>query len=281
MGLQPTRRSFENYLRLGYEYSSGKRLKNNELKILKKVQEIDEAVLIIDDILDSSKLRNGNPCLYLRKGIPQAIVQAELHKLNSIESIAKLMNLLKTQEHYKRQVQERLNEFFKSVYSGEELNLGMTGSKKSTNLLTKEYFKMVKLFTGGHIRYSLEIGQLIANNIPEKTLSKVAEHAGVIRQIVDDFNDYYNEHHEPFGDFINNENRLPEILFTKFKGCRGVVVKRIKKKRFAEARVLVLNKNVRDGLYQICKREHGKIKNIKIKFDKSSLVEDYMKILSK
>ena len=45
-----------------------------------------------------------------------------------------------------------------------------------------------------------------------KELYQACQSAGRIRQIVDDFEDYYSEHHEPFGDFLQGKNRLPESI---------------------------------------------------------------------
>ena len=217
MKLQPTRKSFENYIRLGFEYASRKSFDKNSLLALKKISLIDDAVLIVDDIIDNSKTRNGKPCMYLQEGIQSAIIQAELNKVQAIENLIKVMKISKTKDSFQKIVLEKIFEFFKNIYLGEKLDLELDKSKKSHKTILKKYDLMIKLFTGGHIKFGLEIGQLIANKNPEENLSKISEHAGIIRQIVDDYNDYFEEHHEPFGDFINELNRFPEIIFKKQK----------------------------------------------------------------
>ncbi len=281
MKLQPTRKSFENYVRLGFEYASGKSLDKKSLLDLKKISLIDDAVLIVDDILDNSKTRNGNPCLYLQKGLQSAIVQAELSKVEAIQSLIKVMQLNKTKDSFQKLVLEKIFDFFKNIYLGEKLDLELCKSKSDVSTILKKYNLMIKLFTGGHIKFGLEIGQLIANKKPEENLSKIAEHAGIIRQVMDDFNDYFNEHHEPFGDFINEENRFPEIIYKKLNGNRNQAIKLIKDKKFNQAREIILNEKARKEIFKKCKLEFNKIQKIQTKFNKEILVEDFNIILTK
>lgn len=281
MKLQPTKKAFENYLKLGYEYASKKKASKNIIPIIRKISLIDNGVLIIDDILDNSKLRNGKPCLYLKEGKSKALAKAEEYKAEAVKSINKLMELVKTKDSYHKLVHKKISQFFKNINKGEQINLELTKSKKPIKELLKKYKEMIRLFTGGHIKLSIEIGQLIANKQPDKNLSKIAESAGIIRQMVDDFNDYFKSHHEPFGDFINQENRLPEILFRKQKGNREKVIKFIKKNKFKEARRLILNEKVRKELFKQCQKEYNKIKSLKTKFNYSVLIEDFNKILKK
>lgn len=281
MKLQLTRKSFENYVRLGFEYGSGKSIDKKSLLDLKKISLIDDAVLIVDDILDNSKTRNGKSCLYLQKGLQGAIVQAELSKVEAIQSLTKVMQINKTKDSFQKLVLEKIFDFFKNIYLGEQLDLELCKSKSDITTILKKYNLMIKLSTGGHIKFGLEIGQLIANKKPEENLSKIAEHSGIIRQVMDDFNDYFNEHHEPFGDFINEENRFPEIIFKKQKGNRNQIIKLIKDKKIKQAREIILNEKVRKEIFKKCKLEFNKIQKIQTKFNKEILIEDFNTILTK
>lgn len=98
--LQPIKKSFENYIRLGYEYNN-KSIGKKQLNILEKILIIDDAVLIMDDIFDESKLRNGKPCLYRKVGIQGAILTAQILKSKSIEVLIELMNISKTSDKNK------------------------------------------------------------------------------------------------------------------------------------------------------------------------------------
>jgi len=280
MKLQPTRKSFENYIRLGFEYASRKSFDKNSLLALKKISLIDDAVLIVDDIIDNSKTRNGKPCMYLQEGIQSAIIQAELNKVQAIENLIKVMKISKTKDSFQKIVLEKIFEFFKNIYLGEKLDLELDKSKKSHKTILKKYDLMIKLFTGGHIKFGLEIGQLIANKNPEENLSKISEHAGIIRQIVDDYNDYFEEHHEPFGDFINELNRFPEIIFKKQKGNRSQAIKLIEKKEYKKARDIILNEKARKEIFKKCQIEFNKIQKIKTEFQKEILIEDFNKIIN-
>lgn len=104
---------------------------------------------------------------------------------------------------------------------------------------------------------------------------------GIIRQICDDFDDYFNFHHEPFGDFISSNNRLPELLFKKNNGNRLQVLELLQKNDLKKARDLVLNDKVRYELYQFCKKELDFCKSIKTNFNYEKLIEDFEKILTK
>ena len=122
---------------------------------------------------------------------------------------------------------------------------------------------------------------MLSNNNIDLELSEIATSLGIIRQIYDDFNDYFDEHHEPFGDFITRSNRLPELLFKKNKGNRGKVLKYLEKNNYKKARENVLNLEVRRELYNFCNREVEKINKIKTNFNYSNLVVNFKEILIK
>jgi len=278
--LQPTTKSFENYIRLGYEHNFQK-MNSTQLVLLKDISFIDNSVLILDDIFDQSKTRNGKPCLYFKEGIQKAILTAELLKSKSIDSLTKLMEVSKTSKENQIQIFKKLNDFFKNVYLGEKIDFELSSIEKYEPSLIKKYFKMIRLFTGGHIKFSLEIGQLLSNKKVDSCLSKIAISLGAVRQIYDDFQDYYNEHHEPCGDLITHSNRIPELLFKKFKGSTTQVEKYIELKDYTKIKSLVLNKKVRKELHKYCKLELSKIKKIKTNFEYANLIEDFDKILTK
>jgi len=131
----------------------------------------------------------------------------------------------------------------------------------------KNYFKMITLFTGGHIKYSIEIGQLLANKEPDHSISVAAVSLGIIRQIIDDFNDYFKRHHEPFGDFLSESNRLPEILFKKFGGSRKKALNLLEKGSVDDFLLMVLNKKVREEIVKYCDRESKLINNKIVSID--------------
>jgi len=278
--LQPAKKSFEHYLRLGYEYNFRK-MNPSQLALLNDIAFIDHSILILDDIFDQSKTRNGKPCMYIREGIQKAILTAEILKSRAIESLTKLMEVSKTHKENQIQIFGKLNEFFKNIYLGEKIDFELGSVKRYDPSLIKKYFEMIHLFTGCHIQFGLELGQLISNKKIDSDISKIAISLGAIRQIYDDFQDYYDEHHEPCGDLINHSNRLPELLFNKFKGNITQVEKCIKLKDYTNVRRLVLNQKVRKELHKYCEIELAKIKKIKTDFEYDNLIEDFDKILTK
>ncbi len=275
MSLQPSARSFDSYVIIGIEYVLKRKLNKREILLIRKLRLIDDSVLILDDILDGSKTRNGKPCLYLSKGIPLSIIHAELNKSKALLSLQSIMSIFKTKPDYQKQVYETMHAFLNSIYLGEQLDYELENSTLSTNIKLHKYFKMVRLFTGGHIRYALEVGQLIANKNPNPNISKIAESAGIIRQIVDDFKDYFKEHHEPFGDFLSKSNRLPEILYYKHKGKYQKAYNLLKNRKHEQARKLILNSNVRKDMYAYCEKETKIIMRTKTNFDYSRISIDF------
>jgi len=274
MPLQPLKKSFPYYIQLGMEYGSKKKVTKSQNKLLTQIAIIDDAILIIDDIIDNSLLRNNKPCLYREIGVSKSIITAELLKSKAITKLISLMKVSKTKPQYQVLVLEKINLFLDAIYLGEKINLNQVNTNQTIDYQLKNYFKMIKLFTGGHIKFGLEIGQLIVNKIPAPQLSKIGESAGIVRQIIDDYYDYFKNHHEPFGDFIFGDKRLPEILFYKFGGTRNNALVLIKAKKYKQVRLLILNEHVRTELHSICNKEVNKIKRIKVNFDYKTILEE-------
>lgn len=218
--LQPKYKSFEYYIYIGFKFAAKRNLNIAEKELLKKISFIDDSILIIDDIIDKSKLRNGKPCLYLQIGEEKAILKSKLLEIEARKSLLNLASALNAKEEFKIKIVKKFDDFIRDIYLGEKIGQILSKQEKYNDSLLKNYFKMITLFTGGHIKYSMEIGQLLANKEPVPRISTASVSSGIIRQIIDDFNDYFKEHHEPFGDFLSESNRLPEILFKKFGGNR-------------------------------------------------------------
>ena len=92
--LQPLKKSFGNYIKVGYEFAKRKKMNNKQWGLLKRVSLIDNYVLILDDIIDESFLRNGKPCLYRKIGIPSALIIAEEYRNNATNSLIELSKKL-------------------------------------------------------------------------------------------------------------------------------------------------------------------------------------------
>lgn len=252
------------------------------MKLLNDISLIDDSVLIKDDFLDGSKYRNGKLCLYKKIGVEQALIKSEHNRCNSINALFKLMNLCNTSLDNRLKILENHNNFISDVYAGELVDLSLKKNKSLYITLLKKYKNMISLFTGGHIKYAVKIGFLLVNNNCNDNIENICVSSGRIRQVCDDFDDYYEKHHESFGDFINNKNRLPELLFNKNNGNRKKVLKLINLKKHDVARDLILTKKVKADLYNFCLAEYNNIKklNKKVNFNYLDILIDFNYILN-
>ena len=129
------------------------------------------------------------------------------------------------------------------------------------------------------MKFPLEIWQILANKEVDENLSKIAISLGIIRQICDDFDDYFPVHHEPFGDFLSHSNRLPEIIFKLWWWNVEEVEAFIIQGGYDEARNLVLSEKNKTRLYDYCYEEMAKVRSWKTSFGYSEMIEDFSRIL--
>ncbi len=169
----------------------------------------------------------------------------------------------------------------RGIYEGQKIDKELEEATDITPDMIDRYFLMTRKFTGGHIRYGLEIGQLLAGKVPDKDVSTIAEAMGINRQIVDDFEDYFKAHHYPQGDIKRGAKRLPEILFTLQGGDRETVLKLISEKDFAGVIEAVLNPGVRKELYRYCEENEAYCKGIETAFDYSGISTHIGQILDR
>lgn len=282
---QPKFKSFENYIKLGFEFNN-KEMTLEQKNILNKISKLDTSVLILDDILDKSEQRNNKPCLYKKIGKNKAIVQAKIFEKEAINYLIKLMEISNTNLQNKFKILVKINKFLENIYLGQKIDLELENYKNFNEDLIKRYFEMISLFTANHIKFGFEIGRLLANKKIDKNLSHILENIGRIRQILDDYNDYFQSHHEIFGDLKNSNNRLPELLFKKFNKranqtkTKEKISKLLKNKEYFKLRKLILNTKVKKELYKYCQKEFKNCQKIKTQFNYLPLIEDFNKILN-
>ncbi|HRH32997.1 MAG TPA: polyprenyl synthetase family protein [bacterium] len=279
---QPKNKSFEYYIQLGYEFASGKKLSENEMALLEKISDIDTSIIKIDDILDKEQYRNNEKCIHLVDGIDKTIINARLDEIKGVHSLTNLIELRKCFPLFSYEILKVFNnEYMRGIYEGQKIDKELEETDGIEPEMIDKYFLMAKKFTGGHIRYGLEIGQLLAGKMPNEDVSKIAEALGINRQIIDDFEDYFKAHHYPFGDIKRGAKRIPEILFTLEKGDRDIVLSQIKKKDFEGVIETVLNKKIRNSLYHYCKNNLEFCIKINTKFDYSKISVDIEQILDR
>lgn|GEM_PF-1467690 len=279
---QSKNKSFEQYIQIGYKFASGKELSKEELTILENISNIDTSIIKVDDILDNEKYRNGQKCIHLIDGIEKTIINARLDEINGVHALTDLIEFKKCFPFFSYEILKVFNnEYMRGIYEGQKIDKDLEETETITTETLDKYFLMTKKFTGGHIRYGLEIGQLLAGKVPDKDVSLIAELLGINRQIVDDFEDYFKAHHHPFGDIKRGAKRIPEIFFTLQGGNRMAVLEKIEKKDFAGVIDLVLTKKVRNSLYLHAKENIDSCKNVKTNFDYSKIFVDIDQLLSR
>lgn len=279
---QPKAKSFEYYIQLGYEFASGKELSGREMKILEKISDIDTSIIKIDDILDREEYRNNVRCIYLIDGIEKTIIKARLDEINGVQALTDLIELRNCFPTFSYEILRVFNNnYMRGIYEGQKIDKELEEEEIITKEMIEKYFLMIRKFTGGHVRYGLEIGQLLAGKVPDANVSMIAELLGMNRQIVDDFEDYFKAHHFPFGDIRRGAKRLPEILFTLHGGDRNLVLQQIQEKDFAGVIKTVLNDGVRKQLYSYCKKNLEDCEQVKTTFDFQKVSVDIEQLLNR
>lgn len=281
MSLQPKKKSFSYYIQQWYEYALWEVCSNQSFyEILQKLNVIDDSILIIDDILDKSEKRNWNPSLYKEVWIEKAIITSQLLYSQSTSYLLELCKVCKTSPTNQLNIIKKFNQLLYQIYQGQDIDQQLP-SLQTTQEKIKTYFQMITLFTGGHIKFWLEIWQLLANKEINKNISNVAEHLWIIRQIYDDFSDYFPSHHEIFWDFINGNSRIPEILFEEYWWDRNEALWYIHQWNTKKVQEIILNPIVRKKLFNYCQLETEKISDIYIEnLDIASMIEDFSDILT-
>jgi geranylgeranyl pyrophosphate synthase len=146
-------------------------------------------------------------------------------------------------------------DYIQAMYTGQGLDLAARRDRAFEPWMLDRYRAIVVNITGSHVRFGLECGQLLAGYDPDTELSSAAEAIGIVRQVRDDFDDYFDDHHEPFGDFVGGLNRLPELLFKQEGGNRDDVTRLLALGKHGDARQAVLTDGIRRKIHAYCEAE--------------------------
>lgn len=240
----------------------------------------DTAILILDDIQDQSKIRDGKPCFYIINGVEKAKEEAKILQQNAFKELNSICDKRKIGFIGKVRAKILLNTLHSAIKKGQNIDSLLEHSLTIKTSFIQRYDYMIKLFTGGHIKYSFLLGFLFSKNNPsyKKTVISIGEKIGIIRQIFDDINDYKKEHHEPLGDLVNSKKRLPELIFllnstNEEKSTLKDLLKN-PKENFSKIADTILNTEVKNIIRE-------KIKTIKneIDLDLGKLPTNYQNIL--
>jgi geranylgeranyl pyrophosphate synthase len=279
--LHPSEKSLPNYVRIGFEYATGREIPASLKKVIGGASLLDASILTVDDALDDSMYRAGRLCLHRQVGVMPAVLHAVVMSTQAIDALTEAMTLAGTPVDCQVLIYQVMNSFVQDAYGGAILELELRKLTDFHPLMLEHYVRMIHAITGLHVKAGVECGQLLGGRRPDATVSRAAKALGVIRQVLDDFDDYFDEHHEPFGDIKGGLNRLPEILFKRMGGSRDQVLRALEAGRTEEARALVLNDKVRGEMHEFCVAETSKIRVEGVPLALSSLVGDIGAILSR
>ncbi|WP_224249052.1 polyprenyl synthetase family protein [Hyalangium gracile] len=279
--LHPSEKSLPNYVRIGFEHATGRVIPASLEAVLRGASLLDASILTVDDALDDSMYRAGRLCLHRQVGVMPAVLHAVVMSTQALDAFTEAMTLAGTPVDCQVRIYQVLNSFVQGAYGGAILELELKKLTDFQPLMLEQYLRMIHAITGLHVKAGVECGQLLGGRQPDPVVSQAAEALGVIRQVLDDFDDYFDEHHEPFGDLKAGLNRFPELLFKRMGGSREQVLRALEAGRPQEARALVLNEQVRREMYEFCMEETSRIRVEGVPPALISLVGDIGAILSR
>jgi geranylgeranyl pyrophosphate synthase len=279
--IHPFGKSLPNYIRIGYEYAARRPLPDDLLTRLHDVSLLDTSVLVIDDILDSSRERAGRPCLHRERGVNTAIVEAMLMSSRSITALGDVAEGLGTAPEHLLRIHQLANAYTEDMYTGQRLDLAARQDPGFGDPVVERYQQIISLITSSHVCLGFAWGQLLADRAPDPALDRAGRSVGLVRQMLDDFHDYFDDHHEPFGDFKGGLNRLPEILFKQAGGIRADVLAALAQGRTTTARELVLTERTRTLIYDRCAAQLSALVQVDAPVDLFGLAGDIGPVLSR
>lgn len=186
--------------------------------------------LIHDDIEDSSEMRRGKPCMYVKYGLPLA--------LNAGDGLFMMVwqEALGIRGPRGLRAQQRLLAAFTKVLEGQSIELGWY-RKGTWKIGRKEYYGMVGGKTGALLAVSCEVGALLGG-ADRKTCNALYEFGmgiGIGFQIIDDvlnlIGDEKKYRKEIGGDIREGKRTLLTMhALSRLKGSRRAKLERILKK---------------------------------------------------
>jgi len=295
--LQPEQRSFYNYIKTGYTDASHRHFSPSQDGLARDASLIDDYILIFDDIIDGSIQRNGKPTAHYHSPtspfltLTSAIIHAQQYRYISTRALNHLIDISYVSTENALKIMHSIDDLVSDIAYGwdiehqfiiyDRLEDIRSGSLRDIKGDFDKYCKMVELTTASHIFNGLKIGYVLANKNPPEQLKDVSIHLGMIRQIIDDFNDYSESHHEPCGDFAAGKG-APYIIFVNemnLSGKYNPIADDLRSKLYADYRTmgessdsiraiipqvkdLILNETVRKRLFEKCKEHHDALKSI-------------------
>ena len=192
------------YLRARIFLSFSGHVTERSLKIAAAIELLHAATLVHDDILDTGKSRRGDTPLYLKRGISQAVIYGDYLFAKGLLILSELR-----ESAFYREATKTLSE----TLSGE---ITETERRRDTDLTEKDYLSIAAGKSGVFFGMSCKLGAVErgANASDIKKAFGFGIKTGITYQILDDYNDYFNEsvpREKRFMDIENGIITLPLI----------------------------------------------------------------------
>jgi len=164
--------------------------------------------LVIDDIIDRSTVRRGNPTVWKKYGIPIALLIGMHYREAAFEATRKAAN--------KEQINELFSEEIRHMIGGERLDILFEQTGRTDPYILQHqykevtrnaYFDMIGRKTAGFIKGACEAGVLCVDGAPKEMLTAAREYgwnAGLAFQLIDDYLDLFAKEEE-FGKEIGKD----------------------------------------------------------------------------
>ena len=185
-----------------------------EIKILAAaVHLIQTSTFVIDDIFDSSIIRNHNKTICGKYGTHYAIVAGELLQSLALETITSELERRRFANGYT--AIRTFNEILQEVYLGQYLDMYNSADRRTT---VRKYYKVISLTTGNFLANVAKCGALLSNK-PESDiqfLTGFGYQYGMAMQVADDIVDITEPPSATGKSFANDlrcrRMRLPYIM---------------------------------------------------------------------
>lgn len=200
------------------------------LSIAAAIELIHISTLVIDDVLDDSKLRNKNQSVIGKWGLKNALTSGMVMASSGFALLTNALSRLDICRN-KIAVIEMVSNSYKDVNLGQFLDLYY---EKKSNVNEEQYFEMITKSTASFIQTPLVVGAMLWDAPFEHVsiLEKIGIEIGIAYQLRDDVIDIIGESEftgkPEFGDIRQRKMRLPLIhLLTKLKGNDLKLVKNV------------------------------------------------------
>jgi geranylgeranyl pyrophosphate synthase len=186
---------------------------NEVVSVCAAIELLQVAALLVDDVLDESKMRNGQKTIVAENGFKNAVafgfLLSAVAQRTMKQSLAQGWNLTVSQK-----VMDVFDEVQQRVYEGQLLDLN---SVRKIEFSEREYFETITNTTAYFIRAPLVSGAMLKGHSDEvvERLGEIGLNLGLAYQLRDDVIDWLGDSSETgkprFADLEQRRMRLPLI----------------------------------------------------------------------